>query len=327
MQRQVATKQTPQAPGVMSTIADGFSMALWRPLIVIVPLLLDLYYSIGWKIEIGSFAVSLQRWATDLGVDRTDVNMLRIARISQWDITTAPSFFFVPSLLSGANPAQLYEFRTRQTYSTLHWGIDVVFIIGVFLLSMISAAIFLGVLGDKALDRDPSIRERIAETGRICLRLTGVSLLAIGAIAIVSGLVLAERIRAGQDIGPVFTAALIVQFFISLGLWFAPDAIVMAKAGVWEAMKLSLLTFRRHFWASMGFVSASVLFNQAMHDLFLHIASNAPGLIIGVVLYAIFSSGLALASFWFFSSRNQQSRLTPAKAGSASSRSSRSKEK
>jgi hypothetical protein len=327
MQRQLATKQPAPIPGVISTIADGFSMALWRPMIVIVPLLLDLYYWIGWKIEVGSFAVSLQRWMLDLGIDRTDANMLRIARISQWDVTTAPSFFFVPSLLSGVNPSRVYQYQTRRTYSTHHWGFDVAIMLGIFVLSMLVAAIFLGVLGDKALDCNPSLRARIVETGRICLRLTGVTLLAMGVVAIVSGIVLAERIRAGQDIGPVFTVALIVQFFISLGLWFAPDAIVMAKAGAFEAIRLSLRTFRNHFWSSMGFVAASVIFSQGLHDLFVRMAASAPGLILGVVLYAVFSSGLALASFWFFNSRNQQSRSAAARADSAPFRSSRSKEK
>ena len=315
MQRRVATKPTPAVPGVISTIADGFSMALWRPLIIVVPVLLDFYYLVGWRIEIGAFALRLQQWALAIGVERGDANILRIAQISQWDLSTAPSFFFVPSLLSGANRANFSAHRTRETVSTAHWEYDAAIVAGIFLLSMFLAAIFLNVLGDKALDRRPNAAERIRETGRIWLRLTAVTLVAIAAVALVSGIVLSARIQAGQDIGPVFTVALIVQFFVSLALWFAPDAIVMAHAGAFQAIKLSLGTIRRHFWSSLGFISASVIFGQGMHDLFLRMAGSVPGLVIGVVLYALFSSGLALASFWFFNSRNQQTRSTPNVAG------------
>jgi len=324
MQRQVASDQTPAAPGVITTIAAGFSMALWRPLIIVIPVLLDLYYWIGWKVEVGSFAVQLQSWFTRLGVDRTDANLLRIAQISQWDITTAPTFFFVPSLLSNVNPTRIYQQRSRPTYSTLHWEFDLAIVLGFFIMSMLVSAVFLGILGDKALNRNPAASQRIRETLRIFVRISGVTILAIGLVGIVSAAVFAQRVHAGQDIGPAFTVAWIVQFFVSLGLWFAPDAIVMARAGTIEAIRLSLLTFRNHFWSSMGFVAASVLFGQGLHDLFLRVASNAPGLIIGVVLYALFSSGLALASFWFFNNRNQLSRSG---AGSAPSRSSQSKEK
>ena len=221
MQRRIATNQTPPVPGVFSSIADGFSIALWRPFIIVIPVLLDLYYWLGWKLEVGSFAVQLQRWMLDAGVNRADSNFLDVARISQWDVTTTPSFFFVPSLLSGVNPARLYQFRTRGAYSTAHWGLDVAMLIAAFAASMLVSAIFLETLGEKVRDRNRPWRERIREIGRIFVHLTGVTLIAIVVVLAISGAVFALRVHEGKDIGPVFTVALFVQFFLSLGLWFA----------------------------------------------------------------------------------------------------------
>lgn len=324
MQRQVAADPSPSTPGVITTIAQGFSMALWRPLIIIIPVLLDLYYWIGWRVEIGSFAVQLQNWLGRAGVNRADASTLHLAQISQWDVTSAATILFVPSLLSDVSPARIYEYRSRPAYSALRWEVDALIIVGLFIVTMAVSALYLGLLGDIALERRPAARQRLRESARIFARLSGATILALAIVALVSGSLFVYRVHAGEDTEPAFTVALFVQFFVSIGLNFVPDAIVMTGANVFEAFKLSLMMFRRHFWSSMGLIIASQFFAYAMHDLFLRIASNAPGLIIGVVLNAIFSSGLALASFWFFANRNPRSRSA---ASSSPARSTQSKEK
>ena len=93
----------------------------------------------------------------------------------------------------------------------------------------------------------------------------------------------------------------------------------MARASAFGAIKLSLGMFRRYFWSSIGFVVVSAIIGQGLHDVFIRISGNAPGLLLSVLVYALVSCGLGMASFWFFNSRNQSSRLTTTKAGSAPS--------
>jgi hypothetical protein len=323
----VAANQTPPAPGVISTIADGFSMALWRPFIVMIPVILDVYYWLGWKIELGALAVSLQRWLIDAGVARTDENILRVAKLSQWDAATTPSFFFVPSLLAGVNPNNYYDFRTKGTFSASTWGLDLLILAGLIVLGMYLSAAFMVMLADAALDRDQSFGRRLKMIQTVWVRLMGAIGLALLAAAAMFGPLAgawAVSSAAGLDLGPLFgLLALLLGIGLFAMFWFAPEAIVMSDVGPVEAVKRSFAVVREFFWASLCFLAAFMIMSFGLGDLCLRMAGNAPGLLIGITANAFFSSGLAIASLLFYDSRIKRSRYATSKSGSAPSRASR----
>jgi len=120
-------------PGVFSSIADGFSIAIWRPMIIVIPVLLDAYY--GW---VGSSKPARLRfscnagWWTRASIAPTEFPRdLAASRNGMW--RRRPSFFFVPSLLSGVNPSRLYHFDQRGVFDS-PLGFDLAILIAAFLL-------------------------------------------------------------------------------------------------------------------------------------------------------------------------------------------------
>jgi len=123
--------------------------------------LLDAYYWLGWKLEparCGSAAT------LDGGRGRPShrLEFPRDRAHLAMDVATTPSFFFVPSLLSGSIQAAL-PFRTREAYSTAHWGFDLAILIAAFLLSMVVSAVFLETLGEKVRDRNRPCRREFVK--------------------------------------------------------------------------------------------------------------------------------------------------------------------
>jgi hypothetical protein len=322
IRRDVAAQQNAPMPGVITTIADGFSMVLWRPFVVVIPLLLDAWYWLGWKVELGAFAVQLRQWLIDAGVSRTDGNLVRVARFSQWDATTMPSFFFVPSLLADVSPSKLYMARPKEIFSTSSWRLDLLILVGLVLAGVGLSAAFLVMLANAARDREQSAGQFLRTTLKVSVRLLGAVGLAAVAVAALFGPlagIWAATSAAGADLGPIFALlALVLGVALFAMFWFAPDAIVMSDAGPIEAVKRSASVVRSFFWQSLGFLAASTIISIGLGDLWLRLADSAPGLLIGVIANALFSSGLAIASFLFYSSRIQRSRYaTKSKSGAS----------
>jgi hypothetical protein len=128
--------------------------------------------------------------------------------------------------------------------------------------------------------------------------------------------------RASFD--PIFgLAAIVFGLALFAMFWFVPEAIVMSDVGPVEAIKRSFAVVREFFWQSICFLAAFMIMSLGLGDLCLRIAGNAPGLLIGVLANAFFSSGLAIASLLFYNSRIQRSRYAKRKSGSAMTRAPR----
>lgn len=312
IRRDAAAQSKAPIPGVITTIADGFSLILWRPSVVLIPLILDAWYWLGWKIELGAFAVQARQWLIDAGVSRTDGNLVRVARFSQWDASTMPSFFFVPSLLADVNPKRLYMPRPKEMFSTTSWRLDLLIFVGLALAGVALSSAFLVMLANSARERRQSPTQFARTTAIVSVRLLGAIALAAAAVAVLFGPlagIWAASSAAGADLGPLFAVlALVLGLALFAMFWFAPDAIVMSDAGPIDAVKRSASVVRSFFWQSLGFLAASTIISIGLGDLWLRLAKSAPGLLIGVVANALFSSGLAIASFLFYNSRIQRSR-------------------
>ena len=89
--------QPPETVSVTGLIADGVNLALTHLSLLLVPLLLDLYYLVGWKVTLGPLVARLESRAADLDGDRRDQVMRAIDEAGSWDITGLLSIF-VPSV-------------------------------------------------------------------------------------------------------------------------------------------------------------------------------------------------------------------------------------
>jgi len=308
MQRDVAASKKIEIPGVIETIAHGLSIALARPLLLILPMLIDLYYWVGPKILIESLTAPISTWVSESDASGSSDVIEQLDKIGRSDITWMLSLF-VPSFLSEIPRSDLYEIQARAVLKPEMWWLDIPLLLLMVLGAGLLAMIFAVPISNAAVPRSRPPRNVVSAVGIAWLRflallvlLIGISCLILGPLAIVTAILL----LIGLNVTPLLTLTLVL--FIMFGfivLWFAPDAIVVNEVGPVKAIKYSISMIRNYFWQSIGLASASLLITIGLGELWQLMADTPPGLLFGVIANAYFATGLAIASMSFFANRIQ----------------------
>lgn len=316
MQRDVAAKRPPAKPGVIDAIADGLSIALVRPWLLIVPVLLDLYYWVGWRLSVRALTDPIQRWLIDVDSSESAELASRVETAGRSDLLALLSLF-APSLLSGVERSTYYTIRSRPELVPDAWLLDVLLIGAVLGGAMLLMMIYSVPLADAALDRSRSVRALVQAIGWASLRFAGLLAIATGVLLLLLGPVLvatAVLLIVGINASPLIAlASMIIGIFAFLILVMAWDAIVVSEVGPLKAVQHGYAIVRAYFWPTIGLVGAWLLMVIGLAEVWLEIADSAPGLLIAVVANAFFASGLAMASMLFYSQRIQT--LTPGRTG------------
>jgi hypothetical protein len=309
VQRDIAAKQPPAGTGVIDVIADGLSLALARPLLLLVPMLLDLYYWLGWRISVQALTTPIRRWV----LDQDASNGVELASQLQQAGRSDASWLFsllVPSLLSNINRSDVYTVGSRPDLTPGQWWIDILFLIAALLGSALLLMIYAVPLADAALNRSRPLSAVVKAIGTAWLRFLGLVVVSMGIVALLFGPLavgwVALRI-VGVNATPLFSFAAVVLGLVAfLVLWvFAPDAIVVSEIGPLKAIHYSFTVVRAYFWQTIWFTAASLLITVGLGEIWRQIAGTAPGLLIGVIANAFFATGLAMASMLFYASRIQ----------------------
>lgn len=306
MQRDVASKKTTEAPGVLDTIAEGFSTVLYRPFLITLPLLLDLFYWLGWKFTPTALAARL---VAELGssdnVAAADLRRV-VTDFGTWDIAAVTSFF-IPSMMSGVDRSKIYAPRSQVNLAQDRWWIDLLMIVGMFVFSTLLLAAYSVPLADSVLGRNRTSRETVIAIRRawrgilgLLAALSGIAALIFAPLAVAWVALLAVDIDAGPLLGGL---AVLVGFAIYVAIWFAPDAIVVSEVTPLRAIALSATIVRRNFFETASFISASLVIAFGLAGLWTRLAQSAPGLLLAVIANSIVASALAMASLHFFNSR------------------------
>jgi hypothetical protein len=309
MQRDVATKDQKdqnETPGVIDTIAEGLSLALVRPLLFLLPMLLDLYFWIGPKVTLTALTEPISTWIRDSDASSSVDVADQLDRLGRSDATWLLATF-VPSLLSEAPRSDVYELRARSLLNSGSWWLDVPLLIALVLAAGLVLMMYLVPIADAAIARRRSPGQIVSAVGIAWMRFMGllvlllaIAMLLLGPLAIASAILLV----LGMNITPLLTlvAALMVMFGYLI-LWFAPDAIVVSQVGPVTAIKYSYAIIRGYFWQSVGLAAASLLITIGLGEIWQRLADQPPGLLLGVIANAFFATGLAVASMTFYANR------------------------
>jgi hypothetical protein len=308
MQRDIAAKQPPVTPGVIDSIADGLSLALARPLLLLLPMLLDLYYWAGWRVSVEALTSPIRRWLLDVDTSESADLAGRLETAGRSDIMSLLSLL-VPSLLSGVKRDEFYTFRSRPLFVPDAWWLDVLLLGAVGIGATLLMMIYSVPLADAALDRSRKLSAVLLAIGWAWIRFVGLLAVATGVLLLLLGPVLvasAVLLFVGVDASPLIGLAMLaVGLFAYLILVMAWDAIVVSEVGPLTAIYNSYAVVRAHFWPTVGLVGAWLLIVVGLGEVWLKIAGTAPGLLIGVIANAFFASGLAMASMLFYAGRIQ----------------------
>src|SRR5215218_9391979 len=104
--------QAQKLPGVTDTIAAGLSEVLARPWFMLLPMLLDLYYWLGWRFLPTAVTNRVAKSIQDSSLDDKKSWLDFVTDVEKVDLAGIVGQF-VPSVLVGANRDQVYEVWSR----------------------------------------------------------------------------------------------------------------------------------------------------------------------------------------------------------------------
>lgn len=296
----------PNQSGVIDSLADGLSLAIARPWLLIVPVLLDLYYWVGWSVSVESLLIPIKNWVIRQDQAESGEVASSLVSLSQADATQLLALLS-PSLLAGATPNDMYVFAERSQVTPEHWAIAFVFVVAFLTSACLLHAVYAVPLADAAIDRQRSRRLTVKAMMRAWLRIVGLHLavFAIGALLLGPALIAAiALILVGVDPTPLISFAALVLVAAGFMIWwFALKAIVVGDVGPLHAMRAAFTVVRNSLWQSIGFVGAWLLLTVGLGQVWLEIIESPPGLLIGVIANAFFAGGATMAGMIFLQSR------------------------
>ena len=317
--------------GVLPTIADGLSMVLARPRLMLLPLIVDLLLWLVVQTSIDPLVDRLARFfATSGAADgaeaaRTLRELGDHVRVSDALGVFVPSVFcglpldtllnglvllLAPGLAAGVDRETMYGSWGDGVFGV--WTPDsAVVVAGLGLLflaagSLILVAFRVPLARTVRGDTSP-FRQAVRETALAWVRFLGYVVLLIAA--------------AGALLVPIFFASLVflilgfnLVFVVTMALFifggmasvytlFVLDAILLHRIGPLQAVSMSMTVARTYFGQTARFAATSLLLATGALQVWSVIVENVPGIAIALVANAFLGTGLSLASMLFYSDR------------------------
>lgn len=315
--RDITKKQKPGT--ITEVIAAATDVVIARPLVMIVPVLLDLWYMAGWKITAGSTFDRLRSSALDLDTSEGDQLARYIGDASKSDLTGIVSFV-IPSFLAGATSDKLYRPLERHAVSVDNWGALMLAVVVLIGLSMVLFGVFGLWLADTGLKRDRSWGDRLrlgpVVGGRFVLMLMLIlAMVLLLCVPLFVAMIIAAVLGIGLE-GLVVSISVLVGLGLYVLFYFAPDSLLVDLAGPVQALRSSSAVVRRNLLATFGFAIVSIIISVGLADVWDRIATGAPGLAIAIVANSFVGCVLWIASLLFFSERSKVLATERAAAGS-----------
>lgn len=305
--REVRNK-TKKPGSITEVIAAAADVVISRPMLMVVPILLDLYYLAGWRITAGGTFDRLQRTAADLKTVEGDRLANYVMDASRADLTGIASFV-IPSFLAGAASDKLYRPFDRSNIGLDNWGALMLVIIVMLAVSMMLFGVFGLWLADTSLNRPRSWADRFrlgpVVGGRFLLMiLLIVAMVLLLCIPLFVGMVVAALLGIGLE-GLILTVSVLVGLALYILFYFAPDSLLIDLAGPVQALRASSAVVRQNLLVTFGFAIISMIISIGVADLFDRLAEGAPGLAIAIVANAFVGCVLWIASLLFYSERSK----------------------
>jgi hypothetical protein len=309
MQTRLATRRGPPVPGVIDTIAAGLTVVLAQPLLMAVPLLVDLYFWVGWRATPQALTDPIRRWWTEIGASNGNSTVEALDRVGRSDAVGIVAIF-VPSLIAGADRDRLYEFASRPTFAIDSWWLASAGVVALVVLAAGVFTLFSVPLADAATGRTRPVGSVVRAILIAWYRFLGLMALVLGLYLLILGppaVFLAFLQAFGVGLGPVILPAMVVLgVAMTVFLVFAPEAIVVAEVGPLRAMYLSVNVVRRNLVPTLGLTIASLIITAGLGEIWNRLARTPPGLLTAVVANAFFACGLTMAAMIFFNDRLRQ---------------------
>jgi hypothetical protein len=304
MQQKPTKPQVDERPRIVDLIAEGLSLALMRPWLLLMPILLDIVLWIGVRIEPAALMNSMINLIDDANIDDADEVITTLQDLSTANMTQLGALF-VPSMLLGTGGDDVYQWIDPRVWSPGS-GAIVLVAIGLVVVGALMSMIYIVPIANAVIGRRLSLGDNTGLILRAWARMLLFIGLCIGAMMIV---VVPTAIVSAifPPLLAIFSSLMLIAGIAALLLlYFVFDAIVIADVGPIKAIKLSVEVVRRNLRPVIGLVLATLLLTTGIPEIATSLLDSLPGLIVAVLLQALIATGAAAASMLFFVDRLRQ---------------------
>lgn len=305
--------ETTRLPGVIDTIGMGYETLLARPVVIIPPILLDLYFWFGVHITSGPLAVEAGQWLrqwsngerlASIVEDRGTHNLSELAAF--WMPTLR-----MPSLVSTLTSDASYRLEGwKPALSLPWWGVALAGLVLLVVGLLIGAEYLLSIAA--ATSNAKRRVSRTAGSGVVtgAVRLAGwyVVIIALGALVlwpVLAGFVASELSGAGASFWLVLLLVLPVSWAFVL-FFFSAQAMFVDNIGPLAALRSSFRVVQSDRWNSLGIIVVYFLLTTGFLQVWGLFISRPLGLAVAIVGHAIIGTGIIAATMVFYRDRAQQ---------------------
>ncbi len=303
---------------ITQVIADGVNTVLSNPVLLAIPLLLDVFYLLGRRVTLEPM---LNRWSQRAATGDWSISSRASELLADAGRVDVFGLFWIliPSFLGGADRGDLYEPISRSTWQVSNLAAGIVVVGLVLLLTALVYALFGLWLADTGLERGRSWSERFRKTPIVAVRILALIGLIFGIAAFLLlpvGMAWAATTVVGINLSglllPIVTLVIVAMIVL---FYFSPEALFVADATAPEALRLSARVVKQYTWPSLAFVGATMVISWGLTTVWEHMADSPPGMALAIAASAFVGCSLALAAMFFFRDRidrvTQESGITP----------------
>ncbi|NPV08177.1 MAG: hypothetical protein HPY83_09485 [Anaerolineae bacterium] len=306
--------------GVIDSISEGLAVVRRRPVIMLVPVLVDLFLWLSPQLSVEPLATrlagTLARSVTAGGVQPSESAevitqaLLSLGQEANLLGLLASSVVGIPSLLGGGIPDGMWRPAGSIEVSQLPVALSLVVALG--LVGLLIAAVYLtavaaAVQGHK-LGAPLVARKAWANGRRLVLAALALVAIAIGVAVPVSLLVslmsLISPTVAALALSLLGILAVWVGLWMLFYLFFVVDAMVLQEIGLQRAVLNSIIVVRSSFWSALGLIVLLNVLAAGFSIVWRWVAVSVPlGPALAMGGNTFIGSGLVAASFVFYRDR------------------------
>ncbi len=300
-------------PGIMDSLGAGFNAVAQKPILLLIPLLLDLFLWLGPRLSISpivpDLSTQLGAVAGDTGDNSAALFEQNVAEIlGSYNLFSALSTWPLgaPSLLAGTDPGT-GPLGTPLTIAVTTFEALLSWLIALVLAGLLLGSLYLSLIARWMNGNRLALRAWLIRSWVYWARIVAfVFVVLVGAFLFSVPFFLAVELIAAL-LAPL--ASLVLLAGVGIGMWglfhlfFATHGILLDGMGVRQAMAHSVALVRRYRLSSVGLLLIAVIISLGLSVIWNIPPSKSWMRLIAIAGNAFVSTGLAAATFIYYRER------------------------
>lgn len=289
---------------IIETMSTAFNTIIKRFWLLVIPIALDLFLWLGPKVSVAplvnDFLIVLQQGLASAGASaqassadlvssmlpelQATLGNINLLALLSWGRIGVPS-------VSGMLPITSQNLVLTITTPVQMVGIE----LAILALGLFLACIFIGMISQVVKGEGFNLGHVLhrAPTHWLYLVLIFIPLFILMIIALVFGSLL----------GPLLFLIVGGMLWISLYLFFVPQAVILSDASPLDAVRDSFIIVRLNFWSSLGLILLVYLISGGFGLIWSRLTFSPFGIIGSILANAFVGTGLSAAACFFYRDR------------------------